>query len=207
MSADCWTPRTQPRLSAVLEQDSFFAKNWQAMSIIYCLPRGTMARPTCVCCQCVSYSGLSQAVMGSFSFRFHALAVVLTYPRPLGRSQRLKQRPTPLLFTTTTPTLVHSHAPSSNPRPNPLYLLPAPPTVAPPTLLLVPLSTATTSSRRCLQIKLKERASPATSHQWQHRASALFLAPVPDDVSLPCTTEQAQAYACSALGNRLATHA
>jgi hypothetical protein len=37
------------------------------------------------------------------SFRFHALAVVLTYPRPLGRPQRLKQRPTPLLFNTTTP--------------------------------------------------------------------------------------------------------
>jgi hypothetical protein len=70
---------------------------------------GTVARPTCVCCQCVSRSGLSQAVMGSFSFRFHALVVVLTYPRSLGRSQRLKQRPTLLLFTTTTPTLVHSH--------------------------------------------------------------------------------------------------
>jgi hypothetical protein len=69
----------------------------------------TVAHPTCVCCQCVSCSGLSQAVMGSFSFRFHALAVALTYPRPLGRSQRLKQRPTLLLFTTTTPTLVHSH--------------------------------------------------------------------------------------------------
>jgi hypothetical protein len=64
--------------------------------------RGTVAHPTCVCCQCVSCSGLSQAVMGSFSFRFHALAVVLTYPGPLGRSQRLKQRPALLLFTTTT---------------------------------------------------------------------------------------------------------
>jgi hypothetical protein len=73
------------------------------------VPRGTVARPTCVCCQCVSCSGLSQAVMGSLSFRFHALAVVLTYPRPLGRSQCLKQRPTLLLFTTITPTLVHSH--------------------------------------------------------------------------------------------------
>ena len=72
-------------------------------------PRGTVARPTCVCCQCVSCSGLSQAVMGSFSFRVHALAVVLAYPRPLGRSQRLKQRRTLLLFTTITPTLVHSH--------------------------------------------------------------------------------------------------
>jgi hypothetical protein len=78
-------------------------------------PRGTVARPTCVCCQCVSCSGSGlsqQAVMGSFSFRFHALAVVLTYPRPLGRSQRLKQRPTLLLFTTT-PTLVHSHLPQT----------------------------------------------------------------------------------------------
>jgi hypothetical protein len=54
-----------------------------------------------VCCQCVSCSGLSKAAMGSFSFRFHALAVVLTYPGPLGRSQRLKQRLTPLMFTTT----------------------------------------------------------------------------------------------------------
>jgi hypothetical protein len=51
----------------------------------------------CVCCH-----------VGSFPFRFHALAVVLTCPRPLGRSQRLKQRPALLLFTTT-PTLVHSH--------------------------------------------------------------------------------------------------
>jgi hypothetical protein len=65
-------------------------------------PRGTVARPICVCCQCVSCSGISQAVMGSFSVRVYALAVVLTYPRPFGWSQRLKQRPTLLLSTTTT---------------------------------------------------------------------------------------------------------
>jgi hypothetical protein len=72
---------------------------------------------------------VSQAVMGPFSFRFHALAIVLTHPRPLGRPQRFKQRPALLLFTTATPALVsRSLPPPSNPRRNPLYLPPAPPT-------------------------------------------------------------------------------
>jgi hypothetical protein len=37
-----------------------------------------------------------------------------------------------------------------------------------------------------------KRPPSAVSHQWQHRAaSALFLVPVPDDASFPCTTEHA----------------
>jgi hypothetical protein len=67
---------------------------------------------------------LSGCHVGPFSFRFHALAIVPTYPRPLGlgRPHRHKQR-------TTSSTPVHhspysrSLSPSSNLLPNPLHLL------------------------------------------------------------------------------------
>jgi hypothetical protein len=64
-----------------------------------------------------------------------------------------------------------------------------------------------------------KRPPPATSHQWQHRAaSALFLAPVPDYVSSPCTTpalappptagsQRRATRAWNDSNNRLATHA
>jgi hypothetical protein len=102
--------------------------------------RGPVARPNCVCCQCMSFSGLSLAVMGSFSFRFHVLAVVLAYPRPLrlGRSQRAPQ-------TTSNSTPVN-HYPYSRSLSPSFFKPPSQPTLpaastshcGPPTLLLVP---------------------------------------------------------------------
>jgi hypothetical protein len=86
------------------------------------VPRGAGARPTCVCCQpgrvvlwYIWYVSLRLSRAGSFSFRFHALAVVLTYPGPLGRPQRLKQRPALLLSTTTTTDLSLTGCGASHP--------------------------------------------------------------------------------------------